>query len=264
MSLFRNFLLIILLSQFVFTNAHANRTITICADINYWYPFSFVNDSKQADGLHIDITREALRRLNLNTKYILRPWKRCLLSAELGEVDAIQSASYKTKRAEYLHYPDDAGQTTVSKWRLSQVEYFVITSTLKRDGSAQTYEFAGNIKSLPRPVRAEFGYSIVGDLEKEGIKVATAHKTLALYRQLVNSKAGCVISLADIANILQEKEEFKGNLKVHDLPVKSKSYFLPFAKSSKTLTNQDHNDIWNMISSIRDDGSLIQDWLEKY
>jgi polar amino acid transport system substrate-binding protein len=237
------------------SNSYA-KNIKICTDENFWYPFTYSKDQK-ALGLHIDITKKAIIDSGYSVEYIPMPWKRCLNSAKKGTVDAIVSASYKEERASYLTYPDDAINNLKSIFRITQVEYIILTS---KDSD---YIYDGDLNSIPRPVRGILGYSIVDDLKKAGIEVDTAKKDTANLKRLQRDKKGSVITLKEIIEYYQSKGMYQDDFIVHKKPIKSKSYYMPFSKQT-TLSKDEIYRIWNNIKKIRENKNIMNKFLEKY
>ncbi|MBC9248936.1 amino acid ABC transporter substrate-binding protein [Pseudomonas alcaligenes] len=53
-----------------------------------WAPYVYEENGQPA-GLDYEITREVLRRLNVEAQWQFMPWKRCLLELQQGQADAI-------------------------------------------------------------------------------------------------------------------------------------------------------------------------------
>lgn len=243
----------IMIFLFLGVNPLAANEMKICTDKNFWYPFTLVKQKKAA-GLHVSIVAKALESKNYQYSFTPLSWERCLLGAENGEFDAVVSASYKDKRAEYLHYPADAKSTKRSESRISQVEYVVVSS------KGDDFVFTGDIRQLPTPVRATKGYSIVDDLIEKGLKVETSKGDTNNLRKLIRDQKGVVITLPEMASYLSQQPRYHNKIKIHSIPVKSKSYYMPFSKKSKVSKNEQLA-IWKEIAQIRDNELLVQGFL---
>lgn len=247
----------LLLSVMLTSSVSAAGKITICSDSNFWYPFTFVKGDESA-GLHIDIIAKALSNLGYQFEFKPLPWKRCLADAERGTVDGVATASYKYKRALYLHYPSDAATAHKSAKRVMQVEYNVVTS------ADNSYEFDGEIKTIPTPIRTPRGYSIADDLRNKGLTVDdSAPGDENNLRKLLRLGKGSVIIIPEVVAALSDKEEYKGKLKVSETPLKSKSYYLAIAKVSN-LSAEKREEIWAEISKVRDDAAFMAEVSAKY
>jgi len=235
----------------------AGGTINICSDKNLWYPFTFVEEGK-AVGLQVDIISKALSNLGYEVNYKPLPWKRCLSSAESGDFDAVATASYKDKRAVFLNYPVDASTAKKSTQRVMQVEYVVVTST------ESGYQYAGDVATIPTPVRVPRGYSIGDDLKKQGLKVDDgAAGDENNIKKMLRKGDGSVVTLPQIVELLSKQDAYKGKLNVSSTPVKSKSYYFPFSKASK-ITKMDQEKIWAEIANVRNDLEFMGEMSAKY
>jgi polar amino acid transport system substrate-binding protein len=244
-------LFVLIFSLLTSSAVFASQTVKICLDKNMWYPFTFV-EKGQATGLHIDIVSKAINDLGFTVEYKPLPWKRCVAGANDGDYDAIAVASYKDKRAKTLNFPSDAASAAKSTWRVMQVEYTVVSTT------AQSYEYDGDINTLPTPVRVPRGWSIGDDLKKQGVKVDDGasgdEKNL---KKLLRMDKGSVVALPQVAELYSKKSNFKGKLHASKKPIKSKSYYLPFSKKSK-ISDEDQQRIWAQIAKVRDDVAFIE------
>jgi polar amino acid transport system substrate-binding protein len=233
------------------------ETIRIGTSEDYWYPYTYAENG-QARGMHIDMALRALNNLGYQAQFVALPWKRCLLEARQGQLDAVVSASYRPERAAYLIYPDDADQVEKSRWRLMQVEYVVLTlPDLK-------YEFSGDLHKLPRPVRAPLGYSITEDLRAQGIEVQTAQDIRQCLELLIVSRRGAVITPPQNARGLNGDPRFAQQFRVHAQPVASKSYFMVFARQSRTLSALAIVQIWEELVRLREDENYMEQLFERY
>lgn len=235
----------------------AGDKINICSDKNLWYPFTYVDEGK-AVGLHIDIITQALSNLGYEVNYKPLPWKRCVAATKDGDYDAIAVASYKDKRAEFLEFPADAATAKESSERVMQVAYTVVTT------AEEAYEFNGDVKTIPEPVRVPRGYSVGDGLKKQGVKVdngaAGDEKNL---KKLLRMGKGSVVMLPQIVDLLEKKDTYKDKLHVSKVPVKSKSYHLPFSKKSK-ISKEQQGKIWAEIAKVRSDAAFMEKASSKY
>jgi len=229
--------------------------IKICTDQNFWYPFTFISNGK-SDGLHVSVAKHAIIDNGHMATFIPMEWEKCLNAAKNGVVDAIISASYKDKRAEFLYYPSDAKTAKKSAFRITQVEYVVVSMV------DEPYEYNGDVKALPFPIRAPKNYSIVDDLKKEGVKVKTGKSDIDNLKNLLKSRKGIVITLPEIAKRLSKGKTFKNKLRVHKKPIKSKSYYMAISKKS-SLSDTDRTELWSKIATIREDETLMSMFLDK-
>lgn len=256
---------ILLFGLFLFlaaTPTFANNKIMICTDTNFWYPFTYVKNQEPV-GLHIDIISMALRDLGYEPKFKATSWKQCLSDAEHGLVDAVATASYRDDRAVYLNYPAGAAVDKKSPWRVSQVGYVLITPTFNKQGEKNDYQFNGDFKMVPQPVRVPIHYSVAKDLDKEGLKVREGKNSLYNFKQLVQTRTGSVVDIEDVALHFATQPQFAEKFIIQKRHLNSKSYFLAFSKSG-SVKLYESNAIWKEIAKIRDNSKLMAEFLKKY
>jgi polar amino acid transport system substrate-binding protein len=242
--------------------AIANNKIIICTDTNFWYPFTYVKNQEPV-GLHIDIIRAALRDLGYEAQFKATSWKQCLRDAEHGLVDAVATASYRDDRAAYLNYPEGAAVDKKSPWRVSQVSHVLVTSAFDKQGNKNTYHFNGNFKQVPEPVRVPIHYSVVKDLEKEGLKVREGKNSLYNFEQLAQEHTGSVVDIEDVALHFGAQPQFANKLTIQKKRLNYKSYFLAFSKSG-SVKRDESEVIWERIAKIRDNPKQMATFLKKY
>ena len=253
--MFKKFVLLILIFG-LSTGLAGAETIKIATDMSNWYPFTFKEKGNSA-GIHVDIVTKALIKLAYQPVFTTLAWKECLKKTASGTFDALVSGSYKAKRAQSLVYPPDAATAVKSKWRIMQVEYVLVTP------ATQSYEYNGDMKTLPTPVRAPLGYSIVDDLRTKGLKVIT-NNTRRNLKSIDRLQQGCVVTPPENANRLIKELQLEDRLKIHAKPVKSKSYFMLFSKKAKNFSQPEIEKIWDEIAKLRDDEQFMKQLFEKY
>ncbi|MCP4021941.1 MAG: transporter substrate-binding domain-containing protein [Desulfobacteraceae bacterium] len=253
----RAFVFFIVLMTIPVSGFCQKNRIHIATDQSYWYPFTY-SENVQAKGIHVDIVKKALSNLNYDVQFYPRPWRRCLKEAKTGKYDAVVSASYNQERAQYLIYPEDAKTAVKSEWRITQVEYVLVTHT------DSAYNFNGNVKTLPQPVRAVLGYSIAQDMRSVGLVVVEAPDFINCAIQLVKSQRGSLVTPPQTAQRLSQDDRFKAQLKIHSLPIKSKSYFMVFTVKNQSFSREEMVTIWREIVRLREDQDYLQRLFDKY
>lgn len=248
-------LLIILITIILIPITAQAKTLAIQTDSD-WFPYTYEEENESL-GIHVDIVKEALTALKYTFTFTPFPWKRCLANLEFGNVEVILSASYKDKRALYAHYPTDAATAKKSNWRIDQVEYVLIT----RKG--EPYEFDGDFSKIPQPVNVALGAAIGDFLQEKGIEVKENIKNSGNINMLLAHRAASIAMNPLLAENFNKIGKFKGKLKIHSLPLRSKSYFLIFSKMGK-LSAKERNTIWKAITKVRDNKPLMLRILKKY
>ncbi len=251
----KNVLLAMMLTVLLVPASALAKTFTIYMD-NDWFPYTIVKDKKNY-GIHFDIVTKALENLGYTIDIQARPWKRCLLELESGGVDAIFPASYKINRAEFAYYPDDAATSSKSQWRMNQIEHALVTRP------DEAYEFDGDLSTIPQPVNIGWGSAFGDTLEQMGLNVNRNVSIRGSVGMLILNRTNSVVTNPLLAEDLSENGEFAGKIRVHQKPLRSKSYFLIFSKKGN-LPEAERLQVWEAIAAVRSDRKWMLDTINKY
>ncbi len=232
-----------------------SKTLTVCMDIA-WFPYTSMKDKKPV-GIHTDILKEAFRNLDYNLEIHAKPWKRCLLELENGKVEAIFPASYKDNRAVFAHYPPNAAKDKKSHWRLAQIEHVLLT----RKGEA--YEYGGDIFTIPQPVGIAIGGAFGDTLDDKGIETLRTTSSESIIAMLAMKRSNSVAMNPFLAEDFNSQGKYAGKFKIHDLPLRSKSYFLIFSKKQE-IPDSERMRIWEAIVKVRENKEFMLEVTSRY
>jgi polar amino acid transport system substrate-binding protein len=262
MKIFKNILKTFVIFSPIFSNAYAEKNITFCVDQNIWFPYNMTDNQGNSTGVIIDIARIVSEKLNWKTKFISTPWSRCTSksSTDSGDYDGIITPSYSKSRSEFLNYPPDAESEPTACSSIYNVVCAEYVFVVAKNSENEDYKFEGDVTSLPEPIRAPRGYSIVNSLNEELTKAnkplveigSTDQKNLL---KLLRDKDGVVVIDARVAKNLmnnnsKEGKIFQKELKILEKPYISKSNYIAFYKSSKNLTNEEKLKFWTELSIL--------------
>lgn len=222
-----------------------NKTLSLCADARDWYPFTY-QDNGEAKGLHIDIVKQALTQLGYDLNIQLYPRLRCVRNVRNNDMAGMISLEYDPEMATFLEYPADAAQASESSARIMQVDHVVVTY------GSDAYEFEGDLRTMPDPVRVIAGESIIGKLQQAGVRSEDVTTDLQNFRKLMRDRKGVVVTTSLMAEKINRQPEFKGKFKISMEPLVSQSYHLAFSKNAE-LTAEEKQRIWAEIAKLRDD-----------
>jgi len=217
------------------------ESIVISVESREFYPFFFV-EKETPKGILLDMVRDGLTPLGIEAKFKPLPLKRGLKMVEKGLIDAIIAPRVKNDK---FVLPDDAFEKDISSQRILQVDSVVVT--YKSD-----YEFLGDIKTLPTPIRITLGDPIESLFQGQKLPVDDAASGAHNIKKLMRDKKGCVITTSLKAMTWLENPKYQNNMDVSTEPVVSRSYFLIFSKKS-SLGQEKMKQVWNEISKNRDD-----------
>ncbi len=237
-----------------------DKIIKMCVDNNDWKPFAFISKGK-VQGIFIDLMQSGAEKAGYKVRFKAMPWDVCLNQVKTGNMDGAEPSSYKADRAEYMIYPEDAATNQDSKWAVGKADYVVLVKISNKDGN---YEYDGNPQSLPQPVYIPRSYSVADDLKKLGIKTSTnaRYDEVNLY-QLLQSNEGSAIAAGVAVNAILENKFFANKFRVSRQAYTTKTYFMPFSKTSK-IPKEDIQKIWDEVAKLHADSAWMRKTIAKY
>ena len=99
-------------------------------------------------------------------------------------MDGVIAVGFQPDQAQVLDYPPGAEKDVVSPWRIMQVDHVVVS--LAEDG----YEFEGDLKTIPPPVRLLPGDPLLDDLNKAGIEAQEVREDVQNFLKLSRDRKG--------------------------------------------------------------------------
>jgi polar amino acid transport system substrate-binding protein len=214
-----------------------------------WYPFIYTINQK-ATGIQVEIVEHALKSITVEYSLSVLPWKRCLDYVKQGKYDSAIGASFNYERSKYMNYPLGAEESYSARKphdkRIAQSNYVVLN--LK----SQSYEFNGDLKSIPSPIYVPLGFSIADDLRKKGLEVDSNSKSdMANIKKLKMHRIGSVILVYPLAKKYIETNKEGKKFKISQKPVVAKNNYMTFSKKSSVSKNL-RVKIWNEIGKTRE------------
>ncbi len=230
---------------FALTNVSEAKVLNLSVVERNWYPFSY-NEEGIIKGMHVDIVKKALDDLGYNATVKVLPSKRGVRYAKSGEIDGVISIAYSPEMSKVFDFPQDSDAENESKWRIMQVDHIILTH------KDIDYEFTGDIKSLPGPVRIPIGETFAANLREAGHVVYETRTDMQNFMMLIRDGTGSVITTSVVAERLFLNPEFTGQFNIQAVPLVSQSYHLGFSKKT-FLTKEEKQKIWEEIARLRDD-----------
>lgn len=244
-------------------------TLTFAYENKPQPPYYIGNTNRHAQikpGVAVEMLQMLSQRIEgLEVKFERMPWKRALYSLKTNRVDGIFNASYKKERLVFGWYPTlnfrHDGPIDTNR-RITTISYSLYQH------KASQIQWHGEWQVLKGElVGAPLGYSIVSDLQKQGIQVEESDSTQSNLRMLITKRLK-VVALQTVTgdSALNEDENKARYALIEKLtpPLISKPYYLML--SSRLVA--DHpllaQRIWNEIKWIREEHmpSLLQAYQE--
>ncbi|MGY3804427.1 hypothetical protein ACWNT8_10220 [Pigmentibacter ruber] len=253
--------MIVFLFVFFLTSANGLQ-IKICADDFR----SELRLKKNVENISIDILKKGVLELNKETSVLLvleyLPLPRCLDLLKKGKIDGALNLSYNEERAKFLEFPPGSGP---EEWGVCTSSYKVACSgyvliTLK----SNQYNYDGDKKTFPKPVRVVRGYSIEKELKPiyhEDLYVGLSN--ISNIKQMIEAKNGSVVANFTFPINIEKFYEVSDQLKIHTKYITMRSYYIPLAKNSK-LSKEFREKFWKAVSSVANDTAVINELLKSY
>lgn len=221
------------------------------------YPYQVGNGSKvpALPGLALDVINAAAHEIGIKVNYIRLPGKRVLQEIKSGKVDGGFIFSYNDQRAQYAKYPMKGVKPDSNK-RIATLGYYFYKL------EDQPLEWDGiHLHDAKQEVGAHLGFSVVKELKKRNLSVHEVKSTAQLFDML---KSRRVAAIAIQNSIAQEYLHRHGGYNIEQVQpaIITKDYFLVLSHQFALLNPELANQIWEVISAIRDD--VISESRSKY
>lgn len=102
--IYRLALLLSINTLLTINSVRAEQTLQIVTD--RWPPYVIENNDT-ASGMDVEIISAVFKALSISIEVTLCPWKRCLMTVENQQADAILDASITPERKEFLYFPEE-------------------------------------------------------------------------------------------------------------------------------------------------------------
>jgi len=225
--------------------------LKFCYEDENAFPWVFTHNG-QSEGLDIRLMRLVEVELNTAIQLISLPWKRCLKSMKIGQVDGAFASSFKQERLSMGVYPrnkqkklDTARQIHMSSYSL----YTTPESGLQWDGV--------RFNNLKGKLSAQLGFSIVDKLTVLGARVREVKgPERALTDVLSKISVGAALQTDRADFVLSNSETLKDHLIKLPIALSEKPYYLMLS-FNLTKNNPDFAiRIWNAVAKVRDSRAM--------
>nr|BDT27536.1 transporter substrate-binding domain-containing protein [Bacteriovorax sp. HI3] len=244
----RSYLFSLTFISLFFSSAVNAEPIKLCYEDVVVFPW--ITGDKQGLALSEMIYIE--KKLNIRFKYVRLPWKRCMLEAQSGKVDALIAASFTSERTKWGVYPTKNNGQLDTSLKLHSDSYIVYV----RNDSAIRWEDGKFVNLGSNQVGVQLGYSVGNDLLEAGYPVYSTSSTAAELLEALQKKVVNVAVLQHMPSIktLNEKPALGKGITAMPQPFKEMDQYLLFTKTfyahNKDLTHK----IWNTIPQARESG----------
>jgi polar amino acid transport system substrate-binding protein len=233
----------------------ASGSLVVCYEDTSNPPFYFGtrNQKPELPGVTVELIQLAAQEQGLQLKLLPMQWKSCLAAMTDNTVDAAFDFSFKAKRESFVVYPYKDGKLDQKRY-LHELAYYLFTmqdSKLEWDGN--------KLSDAKSKLAAVAGYSIVSDLQGDGYSVEEGLNQRSNLESLVKGKVDGLAQFASITQSIMRKRPGRyANVKQHKLPLRSKLYYLVFAKKFHAEHGNSAEAIWDSIAKMNADGTTAK------
>ncbi|SCA55436.1 putative ABC-type amino acid transport/signal transduction system, periplasmic component/domain [Candidatus Terasakiella magnetica] len=214
---------------------------------------SIRNSHSKLPGLTLELLSLIEKKLNVEFEFTRTPWARCKVLLKSNIADGIFHASYKKEREKFGVYPKLNGRIDASR------SVFFRNYAVYVRSDSEAYIEDGQLKNVDGTVSAKIGYSVISDLEKNGLEVDSVKKISNGLDMVSVGRVSAFVDLEEMtdAYIAQNNSKYP-NLKKMKIPYRTKAYYLIFSKEfyakNKKLTEQ----IWDALAEISSSAEFIK------
>lgn len=220
------------------------RPLRICNEDGDNHPY-LIKGGIGLDNQQIDM---AAKKAGLAVEQVALPWKRCFKELQEGTVDGVAAASYNEERAGFAQYPMTKNGELDNTRRLRNDSY-----SLFRAKNSETNWNGKQFTQLTTPVGAQFGYSVVSDLQKTGVDVQSSYYDAKLLMgQVVRGRIQLAAMLTKEGDVLATSPEFAGKIERINPVFVEKPYFVIFGKAFYASNKNAVEQFWGGIAFTRE------------
>jgi polar amino acid transport system substrate-binding protein len=209
-----------------------------------WPPYTFGEDGQPDGGIAVEITKTIFRRIGLEPRLGLFPWKRVLKMAEMGRADGIMLLMKKKDREAYLVYTDKLFTNRDRVYGNNDTKNITLKSlsSLKdfRIGYVMGYSYGDTVDKL------------LSSSEQRKISGYTPENIIA---SVVNKRVDFIIEIKPVVDsILKNNVGWTGNIHEMNIELETYDYYMAISKKSKYVSYIPKMN--KVINQMKQDGTM--------
>lgn len=237
------FLLLLILSLSHITNA--TEGIKLCYENVIVFPWILGDE----EGLALTEIKIVEKDLGIDFILIRKPWMRCQIEAQAGEIDGLIAASFTKERTEWGVYPTiQNGKLDRDKRMHTDSFYVYVRKDSKIDFKKNTFLNLGQ-----NEIGVQLGYSVGHDLKEMGYSVHSSFTSAFDLLKQLNLKTLNVAILQnhETKRTLVQHPELSKQIKRINEPFKVKDQYVLFTKTFYAKNEATVKAIWKSIAKAR-------------
>jgi polar amino acid transport system substrate-binding protein len=184
-----------------------------------WYPYTY-KEKNQASGFEIEIFKEVMKIMKIETEFNLYPWARCLYALKRGEADILTSLLKSPEREKFACFPDE--QISVSR-----VMFF--TTSEKNINFEDNYE---NLKPYKIGIISRFNYGNRFD-NASYLQKDKAQNTEMLIKKLLGGRTDLIAENRIVIQAKAKKMNVLDKIKFIEPEIHHQNLYIGFSKTNK-------------------------------
>lgn len=200
------------------TGAVFAKDKVITAVYTEWFPYTYIKDGNPK-GFEIDIFKAVMEKIGYKVNFIAYPWKRCLLSLNSGEADALVSMLKTPEREDSFYFPG---------------ENISVSKTVFFASSDSDFVYGGTLESLKgKTVGVVDGFSYGDDFDKaDYFSREMAVNTEILIMKLIHKRSDLAAENMTVVKATARNMGFDGKIKFFEPPIHSRKLYAVFSKKN--------------------------------
>lgn len=196
-------------------------------------------------GIAVEMVETAAKACQVAVTFTRYPGGRLLVLAGENTIDGVVMLSFSRERQTLAAYPmkGDAADPDFQIASLSYAFYVRADSGITWDGM--------EINGLTKPIGANFGWSIVDDLKKDGLPVEPAKDTANNFNKLLGGRIDAVATHTTIGDAYLTHHGLAGQVKRLEPPISTKPYYLVLSHAWRDSHPDAAQCLWRSIADQR-------------
>lgn len=226
------------------------KEMTFCYENQDYLPFirhvsgDLVSEGK--NGVLPDLVLQATKKLGIKANFVSKPWKRCIVLLQAGEVDGIFAAIWQPERDKWGVFPKIKKQLN-DRYKIWQVNYQVYSrkdSALEWDGQV----FTGVVTGISAPL----GYVAESKLHQQGVKSRTSYLPADGLHLVAKHRLDGYVLESSIGDYLIRSEGLDTDVQPLPIPFFSADWYLPLSHRIAKKYPQAPERFWRALAEVRE------------
>lgn len=196
-------------------------------------------------GIAVEMVEAAAKSCAVAVNFARYPGGRLLALASENTIDGVVMLSFNRERMSIAAYPMK-GDAADPDYQIASLSYAFYV----RSDSGVTWN-GMEITGLTKPIGANFGWSIVEDLKKDGLAVEPAKDTANNFNKLLGGRIDAVAMHVTIGDAYLTHHGLNAQVKRLEPPISTKPYYLVLSRAWHDSHPEVAQCLWQSIADQR-------------